>query len=169
MGSKIYLLSCLFLFIAFSCKKSEESAPDVSPDGEYFNCNIDGKYWTFKQGTGPFGSDALTASFEVVDRPHYEIEAATTDYPETVFSFWIDTAVMNRTDTVIFTATSKSYVQLYSPYGVQVGEVGSFESTSGKLIFTNRSAAYIQGIFDFEASNGTKVAKVTNGKFKIKL
>ncbi len=170
MKGKIQLLSCLFICsIVFSCKKDDASEPDVSPNGEYFNCKIDGKYWTFKQGDGLFGSDALYARFEVVDRPHYEIKAGSDDYPQTQFTFTLDTADMSRTDTIAFTLTSRSYVQLYSPYPFEVGVNPEFESFEGRVIFTNRSATNVQGIFDFEANNGTTIAKITDGKFKINL
>jgi hypothetical protein len=94
------LLICLSIFIALSCKKTKYTAPDVSPNGEYFNCKIDGKYWTFK--TCSYCNDPLTAGREVVDRPHFSIMAGNSDYPQTQFDFFIDTAEINHHDTISF-------------------------------------------------------------------
>lgn len=167
MKHPIFVLISLLMIGLYSCKKHDPPAPDTSAAGEYFNCELDGTYWTYRQCSF-CNADALYARPEVVDYPHFAIRAMSSEDPTTVYSFMIDTAAFNRLDSIDLSTSSKSCVIVTHPYPLQAGVGFDFTSISGKLVFTSKNAAQVSGIFEFEATDGSKIAHVTNRKFLIK-
>ena len=166
-----HALVALLALCLFSChKKVEEPAEPL----EHFNCYIDGKYWTFKQHIpfmdGPL-SDDLSADYIGLDSPYFEIHASAPDlFPQTVFEFHIDVDEMSKSDTIrLLGLPKKSYASVMRPFIQNEGFLGykTIGDKNGWLIFNKITPEFVEGIFEFEATNGSKSVNITNGKFKI--
>jgi hypothetical protein len=78
----------VFVLAFASCKKEDKGPPDSNEQGEYFNCKIDGKYWTYKQAYFTSHDDLIFRSY--FNDAGYEIIGENgVDFPQTVVSFRI--------------------------------------------------------------------------------
>lgn len=162
---KSYYLFLILLLAA--CHKNE---PATEPK-EYFNCYIDGKYWTYAQGSFT-NHDALRARVNAITLPGFEITADNvTNFPTTIINIWFIEETFPTKDTVMLTTYSDGYyAEIISPD--TAGSGNSFETDNtytGQLIFTKREPNLIQGTFYFDAYSAAqnRTVHITNGKFSI--
>lgn len=162
---KSYYLFLILLLAA--CHKNE---PATEPK-EYFNCYIDGKYWTYAQGSFT-NHDALRARVNAITLPGFEITADNvTIFPQTIINIWFIQESFPTKDTVELTTYNDGYyAEISNPD--TAGNLHKFrtnDTLSGVLIFTKREPNLIQGTFYFDAYNETlnRTVHITNGKFSI--
>lgn len=162
---KIYYIFLILLLAA--CYKNEP-APEPK---EYFNCYIDGKYWTYKQGSFT-NHDALRARVNAITLPGFEITADdVTTFPQTQINIWFIQENFPTKDTVELTTYNDGYyAEILGPD--TTGALIGFETDdthTGHLIFTKREPNLIQGTFYFDAYSAAqnRTVHITNGKFSI--
>ena len=175
-------IAILLVLLFTGCKKEEQSdLTDVSPNGEYFNCYINGKYWTFKQCT--FCSGDALRSYQVYRNvpdtiTGNRIEGSSSDFPQTVIEFVIaqedflagDTIMLGRNSFRSLTDSGLSFAQIEHVYNIDNNSVSGGATDSihtGRLVFTKRTGKWQEGTFYFNASNGLDVISITNGRFAI--
>ena len=168
------LFSLLLLLGIYSCKKDTTPVipPDTNAQGEYFNCKIDGKYWTYKQ-SGYTNHDALTAGKGIITDLGYAISGTNVvDFPQTVVTFWMIGTDFPDSDTIeLADYSSGNYVQVNNPPPAELSSV-EFSSDSlhtGRLIFTKRSPQRLEGTFQFNVYRIelNRVVRFTEGRFSI--
>ena len=169
------LLGLLLLFATLSsCKKDTPPAtlPDTNAQGEYFNCKIDGKYWTYKQA-GYTNHDDLTAGKGIITDPGYVITAENgEDFPQTVVKFWMIGTDFPDSDTIeLADYSSGNYAEIVGPNTDNANlDFNTKDSSSeGRLIFTKRMANRLEGNFYFDAyrKSSSSVIHITEGRFSI--
>lgn len=173
---KFLLAIIAFLMIA-GCKKEDSGLTDVSEKGEYFNCRINGQYWTYKQANGLFGAVNALSSYQLYDVPsiitHDVIRANNVvDYPQTEIELNMDHEAFLAGDTIML---GNNPSRLLSGKGLSWAEItnpnGLTDSIhTGRVIFTQRTDEWQRGIFEFTVSDGQgSQFSVTEGRFAISL
>ena len=169
------LLGLLLLFATLSsCKKDTPPAtlPDTNAQGEYFNCKIDGKYWTYKQA-GYTNHDDLTAGKGIITDPGYVITAENgEDFPQTVVKFWMIGTDFPDSDTIeLISYGTGAYAEVVGPPFLDIYQYGFRTDTlhTGRLIFTKRSPQRLEGTFEFDTYNNDpkRMVRFTEGRFSI--
>lgn len=169
---KLWPLAFLTFLGTLGCNKEPgppPAPPDVNEQGEYFNCYINGKYWTFKQD--PYAADALSASVSQITLPGYRLHAVAHDgYPRTVIDLWMIGENVPSKDTFDLTTYSDgSYAEILGPTAnFCCSGFGTDMTHTGKLIFSRRGDR-LEGTFYFDAQrpDTNVVIHVTNGRFSI--
>jgi len=155
------------LLLSTGCNKHDENADKA----EYFNCEINGQYWTYVQCKF-CNFDNLTAGHEDLDTKHYSIMGSCADYPQTEISFFIDEDEMMRSDTIALSSATKSYGRIWKPLAqdsTMILEYFTGHGAGGNLIITSRTSRRIEGVFDFTATNTKQTVSVSKGTFSILL
>lgn len=174
---KLLLSLSVALSLVYGCKPDDPivtpNPPPVSESDEYFNCYIDGKYWTYKQGSGSFSGDALKAERIIMQGPNFRIQAANhvDNDDNTVIVLWMVADTFPSKDTIPLTLDADSaYAAIVGP-NLDFMNI-SFKTNhvaSGELIFTKRTSERLEGTFYFDAQrpDTSVVIHVTNGRFSI--
>jgi hypothetical protein len=171
----VVTITLLSLLATASCKKNDSSVKphDVNAQGEYFNCVINGKYWTYKE-LGPYSmGDPLKARENQIDDPGYQLVAQNlTDLPQTAISLWIVGKSFPDKDSIsLGSHGSVAYAEVTYPDGQQLDNYTyTTRSTQvGMVIFTKRTPERLEGTFHFDATNddASKSLHITQGQFSI--
>ncbi len=156
----------VFSLALSSCKPKEQPQPDA----EYFNCEINGKYWTYRANRLAFN-------------PCSGVGAGTSGMTSWIIS-GLDCIGPPQTQIIIYLSGGNSFpdrdtFELSEQHFAGVNNPdNSFNSyyrtndtATGKLIFTMRDSTRVEGQFYFRAYNPyqNKTIDITNGKFSIKL
>ena len=176
---KKLLIAVVYIAMIGGCKKEDPSdLTDVSERGEYFNCLINGKYWTFKQCTTClFGAPDAVRRYELYEIPGITtrdvIEASNVEgYPQTGIEINIDhndflagdTILLSKNPSRLNSSQGLSFANISNPYGL------TDSVHTGRLIFTKRTNKWEEGVFDFTAVNSQgEIISVTKGRFAIAL
>ncbi len=158
----------VFSFTLSSCKPKEQPQPDA----EYFNCEINGKYWTYKPdklgfnpcsgiGAGPSGMTSwVLGARDCIGEPKTSI---------TIFL----SGGNSFPDRDTFDLSFSNRATIVDPYPITSGQSGfsTNDTLQGLLIFTQRDTFRVKGLFYFDVYDAAKkdYIHVTNGKFSIKL
>ncbi len=160
----------VFSFTLSSCKPKEQPQLET----EYFNCEINGKYWTYRAndlafnpcsgvGAGPSGMTSwIISGLDCIGPPQTQIII----YLSGGNSF---------PDRDTFELSEQYQGSIDQPYPIISGNAYSGFSTdsthTGILIFTKRDSTEVKGIFYFDVldKNYNTIISITNGKFSIKL
>ena len=171
---KNFFLFPLLLLGLTACKKDTTPAapPDTNAQGEYFNCKIDGQYWTYKQA-GYTHHDALTAGKGLITDPGFAITGTNVvDFPQTVITFWMIGTDFPDSDTIeLADYSSGNYAEIVGPDReyANLDFMTNDSNSKGKIIFTKRTPQRIEGTFYFDAFRkfGAPVIHITEGRFSI--
>lgn len=160
----------LFLLLLLAACHKNETSPATEPK-EYFNCYINGKYWTYKQPTFS-NHDPLRAWYEASLIPHFALGGDNVvDFPQTGIGFDLDNINFPNKDTFYLSSYpggNMAHIDNPDTDG-NLHEFRTNDTLTGVLIFTKREANLIQGTFYFDAYNETlnRTVHITNGKFSI--
>ncbi len=167
------LFIAAFAYLVFSLTLSSCTPKEQpQPEAEYFNCEINGKYWTYRANRLAFN-------------PCSGVGAGTSGMTSWIIS-GLDCIGPPQTQIIIYLSGGNSFPDrdtfelseqyqgfVDQPYPISTGYSGFFidKKHTGKLIFTQRDMNWIKGIFFFDVLdlNDSTVVKITNGKFSIKL
>ncbi len=167
----VFVVWALMFCCSTGCKKKNVQPADVNAQGEYFNCYIDGQYWTFKQE--PYSNnDALTASKGQITLPGFKLQAESNDAPQTVVRLWMLTEDFPSKDTYALTTYSElCYATVYRDYYFPnpTYEVSTNDTLTGQLIFSKREPTRLEGTFFFSGARNDsgQAVRITNGRFSI--
>ncbi len=168
----IVALACLG---TFGCKKDADKTSDVNEQGEYFNCRIEGRYWTFEQEHYT-AHDALSA-YGAHDRFFIHADRVD-DYPQTGIEFTLngrslpdrDTYILGKNTSNGVITGNEAFARITGPTANFSGYDFATDSThQGMLIFTRCDARRAEGTFWFNAgrTDTNAVIHVTDGRFSI--
>ncbi len=154
------------------CKKKDTGPTDINDQGEYFNCYIDGQYWTYKEDNDFGDDDDVTARQGQITLPGFVIKAENTTFPGSGFSLWMVSETFPSKDTVLLTTYSDlAYATFHTRYPSGRGgyEVSTNDTLNGQLIFTKRERTRLEGVFHFNGvrSDSGQVVRITDGRFSI--
>lgn len=156
---QLILISILFSLFACCKKKTKTDSPS-----QYFNCNIDGKYFTYTQSS--FSNNKGLSAGTSGSLNYVIIGRDMVGFPQTQFIFTLIGNHIPTKDTILIDTYNYADVE-------KVDSVGNSYRTNsinnGKIIFTERTNTLLKGIFYFDAFNQSlnKTIHITNGQFSI--
>lgn len=158
------LLYTLFLFTSFACCKKDKIEPEPA---EYFNCYIDGEYFTYTEQPSWVTNKALKCRLDHQGWFEMEGRDAQSDEQNSIV-FFIKGGGLPTKDTLELKAYQRAELN-YRKLGTPIGNATTSDSIGGKLIFTTRTTGLVQGTFNFDVlnPNNNKIVHITNGKFKV--
>jgi hypothetical protein len=159
------LVLILVLFTCMTCCKKQ---PKTEPEPEeYFNCYIDGEYFTYTKEYSWVTNKALKCRLN--HQGWFEIMGFDAQNAEqNGIGFFIVGGGLPTKDTLDLKAYQRAELY-YRKLGTPSSSANTNDSIGGQLIFTTRTTSLVKGIFNFDVlnPNNNQIVHITNGKFKV--
>jgi hypothetical protein len=171
MKNIIKTVAIIILPILFSSCDKKPKPVDYNSLPEYFECLINGKYFTYSNGSSflsdPDGLKAYNNGLWV----DITGSAKSGGQAASAIQLSINKSSLNSINQVQIGDVNSEGSAVISTFVDNPNELLNTDSMhTGKITFTKNTDTLIEGTFYFDAVSQTGfVAKVTNGKFKIKI